>query len=288
MDTSGARLQLSGQREGCNYGDGKKQSQARAFRAAPTRAVLFRGLGAQSQTPQHWTVDKAHAQVRQETLSMKLLIAVLSLAVLGFQASPLSEKPRPKLDQVADAIPHYLEQLITTIVELIQKSELGQEIEQWRLARKIENFFDDLERKVPPKAQEQLRNLSRRVDALVEVSVAELRELERKMQPYKKQLHAVLVSYTEGLLEMAEQYSKTLLGRQAYSFIPSRVELQEKLGSYVQELGLQEFQHGLAAYASNLHQKLSPYAEDLHGWLNSHWDAFMQCFSEETGGGAAS
>ncbi|XP_043358041.1 apolipoprotein A-IV-like isoform X2 [Dermochelys coriacea] len=241
-------------------------------------------------TPQrnHPWSRPAAVEVLRETPSMKLLIAVLSLAVLGSQASPLSKKPRPKLDQITDAIPRYLEQLITTIVELIQKSELGQEIEQWRLARKIENIFDDLEHKVPPKAQEQLMNLSRQVDVLVEASVAELRELVRKLQPYKKQLHAVLVSYTEGLLERAEQYSKTLLVRQAYSFILSRVELQEKLGSYVQELGLQEFQHGLAAYARDLYQKLSPYAEDLHGWLNSHWDAFMQCFSEETSGGAAS
>ncbi|XP_043391367.1 apolipoprotein A-IV isoform X1 [Chelonia mydas] len=275
MDTSGGQTAFVRPERRLQLWGWKETVSGQGFPGSTNPGSFISGAGSPKPDPQHWTVDKAHAQVRQETLSMKLLIAVLSLAVLGFQASPLSEKPRPKLDQVADAIPHYLEQLITTIVELIQKSELGQEIEQWRLARKIENFFDDLERKVPPKAQEQLRNLSRHVDALVEVSVAELRELERKVQPYKKQLHAVLVSYTEGLLEMAEQYSKTLLGRQAYSFIPSRVELQEKLGSYVQELGLQEFQHGLAAYARDLHQKLSPYAEDLHGWLNSHWDAFM-------------
>ncbi|TFJ97215.1 T-box transcription factor TBX10 [Platysternon megacephalum] len=214
---------------------------------------------------------------------MKLLIAVLSLAVLGAKASPLGEEPRPRLDQVADTINRYLEQLVIMTMELIQKSELAQEIEQWRLFKKIDHFFDDLERKVPPKAQEQLRNLSRQVDA----SVGELWELKRKAQVYKNQLHAVLVAYTEGPLEMVEHYSKTLLGSKAYSNIPSGVELQEQLGSYLQELGLQEFQRGLATYARDLHQKLSPYAEDLHGWLNSRWDAFMQCFSEETSVGAS-
>ncbi|XP_029769628.1 uncharacterized protein LOC112110046 [Terrapene carolina triunguis] len=154
---------------------------------------------------------------------------------------------------------------------------------EWRLERKMYNFFEDLARKVPPKAKEQLRNLSRPV----EKSVTMLWELERKVRPYMDQLHDALVSYTEGPLEMVEHYSKTLLGSQAYSNVPSRVELQEQLGSYAQELGLQEFERSLAAYARDLHQKLSPYAEDLHGWLNSRWDAFMQCFSEETSGGAS-
>nr|XP_023968866.1 uncharacterized protein LOC112060915 [Chrysemys picta bellii] len=223
------------------------------------------------------------AWVLRETPSMKLLTAVLFLAVLGSKASPLSKEPTPRLDQVADAIERNLEQLIRMTVELIEKSELGQEIEEWKLYWKINNFFDDLNRKVPPKAQEQLRNLSRPV----EESVTMLWELERKVQPYMNQLRDVLVSYTEGPLEMVEHYSKTLLGSQAYSNVPSRVELQEQLGSYAQELGLQEFERSLAAYTRDLHQKLSPYAEDLHGWLNSRWDAFMQCFSEETGGGAS-
>ncbi|XP_050786808.1 apolipoprotein A-IV-like [Gopherus flavomarginatus] len=214
---------------------------------------------------------------------MKLLAAVLFLSVLGAKASPLGEEPSPRLDQIADAIQHYLEQLLRTLAELIQKSELAQEIEAWRLTGKISNFFDDLDRKVPPKAKEQLRNLSRPV----EESLSQLWELERKMQPYETQLHAVLVSYTEGPLEMVEHYSKTLLGSKVYSIIPSRVKLQEQLGSYAQELGLQEFERGLAAYARDLHQKLSPYAEDLHGWLNSRWDALMQCFSEETSGSAS-
>ncbi|KAH1164600.1 apolipoprotein A-IV-like [Mauremys mutica] len=216
---------------------------------------------------------------------MKLLAAVLFLAVLGAKASPLGEEPRPRLDQVADAIERYLEQLLRTLAELSQKSELAQEIDAWRLTRKISNFLDDLDRKVPPTAKEQLKNLSGQVEESLSGSVRWV--WDRMVRPYKTQLHAVLVSYTEGPLEMVEHYSKTLLGSKVSSIIPSRVELQEQLGSYAQELGLQEFEGGLAAYARDLHQKLSPYAEDLHGWLNSRWDALMQCFSEETSGGAS-
>ncbi|XP_067411429.1 apolipoprotein A-IV-like [Emydura macquarii macquarii] len=205
---------------------------------------------------------------------MKLLAGVLWLAVLiGSQASPLSKEPTPRLEQVKEAISNYAHEVIGTTMKLIQTSELGTEIEQWTLYRKIDNLFDELGEKLPPQVEEQLRKLSRYADGLLSGILGNLYVLERTVQSYKQELQAALESYSEGPLELLEQY-----GKQVSSLAPAREELQEKLGSYAQELGLQELQRGLAAHTRDLRQTLSPYAEDLHGWLISRWDSLMQWF----------
>ncbi|XP_050786801.1 apolipoprotein A-IV-like isoform X2 [Gopherus flavomarginatus] len=258
-----------------------------------------------------------HKSLR-EAPSMKLFALVLMLAVLaGSQAFLLSDEPTPRLEQVLEAFWEYVAKATSSTektMELIRKSELGQEINRISHSLVAANSYGtELQMQLPPGAQELVAKLSKDAEMLVQKIAGDLRELTQKVQPYTEELQARLAPYAEELLEQAEQRAETLrrglmAGTQELSekLQQNVEELRSQLGPYAQELSGrlqqhgQEFQQGLEPYvkklqgslsqgvqhvrrnlypyAEDLPQKLNPYAEDLQGRLGSFWASFLQHF----------
>ncbi|CAM4698850.1 uncharacterized protein LOC125625882 [Caretta caretta] len=236
---------------------------------------------------------------------MKLFTLILTLAILaGSQASLLSDEPTPRLEQVRKGFWEYVAKATSSTektMELIRKSELGQEINSCisHSLAAANTYGTELQKQLPLEAQELAAKPSKGTEQLVQKIAG---ELQQKGQWSVEDLQAGPAPYAEGLLEQAEQRAETLhhsvaAGTQELSerLQQSVEKLRSQLGPFAQELSerlqqpVQEFQQGLEPYLQKLQGSLShdmqhvrrnlhPYAEDLQGRLGSLWASFLQHF----------
>uniref|UniRef100_A0A8C3T0I4 Apolipoprotein A-IV n=1 Tax=Chelydra serpentina TaxID=8475 RepID=A0A8C3T0I4_CHESE len=161
-------------------------------------------------------------------------------------------------------------------MELIRKSELGQEINS-RIGLSLvaaSSYGTELQKPLPPAAQELVAKLRTDTELLVQTIAGDLRELSQRVQPYTEELQqsveelqAGLAPYAEGLLQQAEQRAGTLrrgaatgtreLGEKLQQSVE---ELRSQLGPYAQELSGRLQQH-----VREFRQGLEPYAQELQG-----------------------
>ncbi|CAM5135581.1 unnamed protein product [Natator depressus] len=230
----------------------------------------------------------SHRGVR-EAPSMKLFTLLLTLAILaGSQASLLSDEPTPRLEQVCKAFWEYVAKATSSTektMELIRKSELGQEIKAaasataWRLPT---TMAQSCRSSCPLWPRSWWPSRARAQSSWC-------RRLQWKGQRSVEDLQAGPAPYAEGLLEQAEQRAETphhsvaACTQELSEKLQQSVEkLRSQLGPFAQELSkrlqqpVQEFQQGLEPYMQKLqgslshgvqhvHRNLHPYAEDLQG-----------------------
>ncbi|CAM4680005.1 unnamed protein product [Lepidochelys olivacea] len=212
---------------------------------------------------------------------MKLFTLILTLAILaGSQASLLSDEPTPRLEQVRKGFWEYVAKATSSTektMELIRKSELGQEINScisYSLAA-ANTYGTELQKQLPLVAQELAAKPSKGTEQLVQKIAG---ELQRKGQWSVEDLQAGPAPYAEGLLEQAEQRAETL----HHSVAAGTQELSERLQQSVEKLRsqlgpfAQELSERLQQSVEKLRSQLGPFAQELSERLQQPVQDFQQ------------